>query len=69
MEMEFVMCRPSLPHNRHVAEGAVGGGESFIEQAVLTIVFCGSYVNPRVLDAADGTRGGGETSHEVCGRV
>ena len=50
-----------MPCNRDVAEGALGGGESFIQQAGLTIAFCGSYVNPLVLDAADGTRGGGES--------
>ena len=50
-----------MPRNRDVAEGALGGGESFIQQAGLTIAFCGSYVNPLVLDAADGTRGGGES--------
>ncbi len=59
--MDFIMCRQSLPHNRHDAEGALGGGESFIQQAGLTIAFCGSYVNPFVLHAADGTRGGGES--------
>ena len=59
--MEIVMCRRSLPHNTHVAEGALGGGESFIQQAGLTIAFCGSYVTPFVLDAADGTHGGGES--------
>ena len=50
-----------MPRNRDVAEGALGGGESIIQQAGLTIAFCGSYVNPLVLDAADGTRGGGES--------
>ena len=50
-----------MPRKRDVAEGALGGGESFIQQAGLTIAFCGSYVNPLVLDAADGTRGGGES--------
>ena len=59
--MEFEMCGPSLPHNRHVAEAAFGGGESFIQQAGLTIAFCGSYVNPLALDAADGTREDGES--------
>ena len=34
---------------------------SFIQQAGVTIAFCGSYVNPLVLGAADGTRGGGES--------
>ena len=67
--MEFVMCRRSLPHNRHVAEGAVGGSESFIQQAGLTIAFCGSYVNPRVLDAADGTRGGGDSLTWQAGQL
>ena len=61
MEVEFVVCRQSLPHNKHVAEGALGGGESFIQQAGLTIAFCRSHVNPFALDAADGTRGGGES--------
>ncbi len=55
------MCGQCLPRNRDVADGALGGGESFIQQASLTIEFCGSYVNPFVLDAADGTRGGGES--------
>ena len=50
-----------MPRKKDVAEGALGGGESFIEQAGLTIAFCGSYVNPLALDAADGTRGGGES--------
>ena len=49
------------PRNRIFADGALGGGESFIQQAGLTIASCGSYVNPLVLDAADGTRGGGES--------
>ncbi len=49
-----------MPRNRDVAEGALGGGESFIQQAGLTIAFCGSSVNPLVLDVADGNRGGGE---------
>ena len=57
----MLFFRQSLPRNRDVAEGALGGGESFILQAGLTIAFCGSYVNPLVLDAADGTRGGGES--------
>ena len=50
-----------MPRKRDVAEGALGGSESFIEQAGLTIAFCGSYVKPWALDAADGTRGGGES--------
>ena len=49
-----------MPRNRDVADGALGGGESFIQQTGLTIASCGSYVNPLVLDAADGTREGGE---------
>ena len=48
-----------MPRKRDVAQGALGGGESFIQQAGLTIAFCGSYVNPLVLDVADGTLGGG----------
>ena len=59
--MYFGICGQLLPRNRDVADGALGGGESFIQQAGLTIAFCGSYVNPLVLDAADGTRGGGES--------
>ena len=55
--MEFVMCRQSLARNKHFAEGALGGCESFIQKAGLTIAFCGSYVNPFLLDAADGTHG------------
>ena len=50
-----------MPRERDVAEGALGGGESLIQQAGLTIAFCGSHVNPLVLDAADGTREGGES--------
>ncbi len=50
-----------MPRNRDVADGALGGGESFIRQAGLTITSCGSYVNPLVLDAADGAPGGGES--------
>ncbi len=34
-----------MPRNRDVAEGALGGGESIIQQAGLTIAVCGSYVN------------------------
>ena len=56
-----------MPCNRDVAEGALGGGESFIQQAGLTIAFCGSYVNPLVLVDADGTRGGGESRLEQSG--
>ena len=56
-----------MPCNRDVAEGALGGGESFIQQAGLTIAFCGSYVNPLVLVDADGTRGGGESHLEQAG--
>ena len=67
--MLFVICRQSLPNNRHVAEGALGGGESFTQQAGLTIAFCGSYVNPFVLDAADGTRGGGESLTWQAGQL
>ena len=67
--MKFLLCKRRLPHSRHVAESALGGGESFIQQAVLTIAFCGSYVNPRVLDAADGTRGGGESLTWQAGQL
>ncbi len=56
-----------MPRKRDVAEGALGGGESFIHQADLTIAFCGSYVNPLVLVDADGTRGGGESHLEQAG--
>ena len=59
--MYFGICGQLLPRNRDVADGALGGGESFIQQAGLTIASCGSYVNPLVLDAADGIRGGGES--------
>ncbi len=61
MEMGFVTCRQLLRNNRHVAEGALGSGESLTQQASLTIAFYGSCVNPFALDAADGTRGGGES--------
>ena len=50
-----------MPRSGDVAEGALGGGESVVQQAGLTIAFCSSYVNPLVLGAADGTRGGGES--------
>ena len=56
-----MICGQLLPRNRDVADGALGGGESFIRQAGLTIAICGSYVDPLVLDAADGTRGGDES--------
>ena len=59
--MEFVICRHAFQHNRHVAEGALEGGESFIQRAGLMIASCSSYVNPLVFDAVDGTRGGGES--------
>ena len=61
IDIYFGMCDKFCPRNRDVADGALGGGKSFIQQPGLTIEFCGSYLNPLVLDVTDGTRGGGES--------
>ena len=63
--MYFGICGQLLPRNRDVADGALGGGESFIQQAGLTIAFCGSYVNPLVLVDADET---GEVARAMWSR-